>query len=323
MDKADLTGINGVSQSLLHSESEVKIARKQQAIKILSEADGNKRDNLSISDSAKSFSKESIAALIDSSANVSASELSFYFANYNNSSAILDAINFGENVSCGYNANFKDYGVMNFDYNGSRQAVPNYAVPKINANSLSGIRAVNNSLVLNNKSYYSWTTSSGSRYTWTVNNGNIGWADSESLLSENTGHTGTNYKCEMRRASNILSYLAQGTSLWGIHREDVLSTCEKVGITPGFFSIDAGAGKHTYILEESGKVINVDAKIKQLNDINWIEAGYKEGDTFSVYGNEYAIDSSGHIHASADDPFTSTQVIYPSRQKDEQENEIK
>ena len=313
MVKTNLAGINGASQSPLHSKSEVKITRKQQAIKILSEAGGNRWDNLSISDSAKSFSKEGIAALIDSSANVPANELSFYFANYNNSSAILDAINFGENVSCGYNPNFKDYGVMNFDYNGSRQVVPNYAVPKINANSLSGIRAVNNSLVLKNKSYYSWTTSRGSRYTWTVNNGNIGWAASESLLSENTGHTGTNYKWEMRNASNILSYLAQGTSLWGIHREDVLLTCEKVGITPGFFSIDAGAGKHTYILEESGKVINVDTEIKNLNKLNWIEIGYKEGDTFSVYGNEYAIDSSGHIKVSADDTFTSTEIIYPSK----------
>ena len=306
--------INGVGLEFYKNNvSEIKIARKQQAIKILSEAGGNRRDSLSISDSARSFSKKSIAALIDSSANVSASELSFYFANYNNSSAILDAINFGENVSCGYNPDFKDYGVMDFDYNGIRQVVPNYAVPKINANSLPGIHAVNNSLVLKNKSYFAWTTSSGNRYAWTVNNGRIGYAVSESLLSEKTGHTGTNYKCEMGKAGNILSYLAQGTSLWGYKREDVLSTCGKVGITPGFFSIDAGAGKHTYILEESGNVINVDTKIRDLNKINWIEIGYKEGDTFSVYGNEYAIDSSGHIHVSADDTFTSTDIIYPRK----------
>ena len=133
------------------------------------ETGSNRRDSLSISDSARSFSKKSIAALIDKSTNVSASELSFYFANYDNLGAILDAINFGENVSCGYNPDFKEYGVISFDYNGSRQIVPNYAVPKINTGSLSGICAVNNSLVLNNKSYYSWTTSSGSRYTWTVN----------------------------------------------------------------------------------------------------------------------------------------------------------
>ena len=73
-----------------------------------------------------------------------------------------------------------------------------------------------------------------------------------------------------------------------------------------------GEGKHTYLLQESGKTINVDAKIKQLNDINWIEIGYKEGDTFSVYGKEYAIDSSGHINVSAEDEFTSTEIKYPS-----------
>lgn len=126
---------------------------------------------------------------------------------------------------------------------------------------------------------------------------------------------GTNYKWEMCKAGNILSDLAQGKSVWGYlySNEEVLSVCEKVGISPGFFSIDAGAGKHTYLLQESGKTINVDAKIKQLNDINWIEIGYKEGDTFSVYGKEYAIDSSGHINVSAEDEFTSTEIKYPSR----------
>ena len=153
------------------------------------------------------------------------------------------------------------------------------------------------------------------KYTWTVNNGRIGWAASESLLAENTNQKGTNYKWEMRKASNILSDLAQGKSVWGYlySNEEVLSVCEKVGISPGFFSIDAGAGKHTYLLQESGKTINVDAKIKQLNDINWIEIGYKEGDTFFVYGKEYAIDSSGHINVSAEDEFTSTEIKYPSR----------
>ena len=153
------------------------------------------------------------------------------------------------------------------------------------------------------------------KYTWTVNNGRIGWAASESLLAENTNQKGTNYKWEMCKAGNILSDLAQGKSVWGYlySNEEVLSVCEKVGISPGFFSIDAGAGKHTYLLQESGKTINVDAKIKQLNDINWIEIGYKEGDTFSVYGKEYAIDSSGHINVSAEDEFTSTEIKYPSR----------
>lgn len=40
MIKTDLTGINGVSRSLLHS----KITRQQQAIKLLSEMGSNRRD---------------------------------------------------------------------------------------------------------------------------------------------------------------------------------------------------------------------------------------------------------------------------------------
>lgn len=308
-----VTDVNAVNQLLTYSK-QTEAGIHQKAIQILLGAGNNKKqDSLSISDTARSFSKESIAALIDKSANISTSELAYYFANYNNSRAILDAINFGENVSCGYNSDFKEYGVISFDYNGSRQVVPNYAVPKINTSTLSDICAVNNSLVLSNKSYYSWTTSSGGKYTWTVNNGKIGWAVSESLLAENTNQKGTNYKWEMRKASNILSALAQGKNLYGYDKSDVLSACENIGITTGFFSIDAGAGKHTYLLQESGKTINVDAKIKQLNDINWIEIGYKEGDTFSVYGNEYAIDSSGHINISSEDEFTSAEIKYPSR----------
>ncbi len=292
-----------------------KTLAAQGAMRILSGTGKNRRNSLSISSSARSFSKKSIAALIDKSANVSASELSFYFANYNNPKAILDAINFGTHVECGYNPAFKDYGVMCFDHNGSSQVVPNYAVPKINTSTLPGIHAVNNSLVLNNKSYYAWTTSDGRRYPWAVGNGHIGYASSELLLADNTNQRGTNYKAEMRKASGILSTLAQGGSLWDVlhSRKEVLATCEKVGIMPGFFSIDAGAGKHTYILQESGNLINVDKNIERWNSINWIGSGYKEGDTFSVYGNEYAIDSSGHIHVSVDDTFTSTETKYPSK----------
>ncbi|MCH5263621.1 MAG: hypothetical protein J1F42_11955 [Lachnospiraceae bacterium] len=311
--KTDLTGINGVSRSLIHSKSTNKLMRQQKALQILSQTgNSKKRDSLSVSNSARNFSKERIAALIDSGVNLSGSELSFYFNNYHNSKAILDGINFGENVSCGYDPNFKEYGVMSFDYNGSRQIVPNYAVPKINTGSLSGIHAVNNSLVLKNKSYYAWTTPNGSRYTWAVNNGIVGWACSESLLAENTNQKGTNYKWEMRKASNILSALAQGKDLYGYNREEVLSVCKSIGFTTGFFSMDAGAGMHHYILQESGNVINVDKEIEKLNNMNLIEVGFKEGDTFSVYGNEYIIDSSGHINVSTDDKFTSTVIIYPS-----------
>ena len=314
MVKTDLTGMNGVNRSLPHAKLANKVMRQQKALLILSETvNSKKNDSLSISNSARGFSKERIAALIDGSVNLSGSELSYYFNHFNNPRAILDAINFGENVSCGYDPNFKEYGVMSFSYMGIRQIIPNYAVPKMNTGALQGIHAVNNSLVLNNKSYYAWTTQNGSRYTWTVNNGRIGWACSESLLSEDINKKYTNYKWEMRKAGNILSALAQGKDLYGFKREEVLSVCKNVGLTTGFFSINAGDGEHHYILQESGNVINIDREIEKLNNMNWIEIGYKEGDTFSVYGNEYAIDSSGHINVSTDDTFTSTDIIYPSR----------
>ena len=310
------TGAAGLRQPLLHSNKTNKLARQRAALQLLSGAgSGRSRDSFTISSEARKFSRESIVALVDKSANVSREELSYYFANYNNSRAILDAINFSEGVSCGYNPAFKDYGVMRFHYNGSRQIVPNYAVPKMNAGALPEMRAVNNTLVLDDKSYYAWTAPSGRRYSWAVSNGHIGWASSESLLmlGDDTNRGGTNDSWEMRKAGNILSNLAQGVDLWGYKNEDVLKTCASVGFTPGFFSIDAGAGKHTYILQEFGGVIDVDKNITRWNNMNWIEVGYKEGDTFSIYGNEYTVDSSGHIHISANDTFTSTDVKFARR----------
>ena len=152
------TGAAGLRQPLLHSKKTNKLARQRAALQLLSGAgSGRSRDSFTISSDARKFSRERIAALVDKSANVSREELSYYFEHYNDGRAILDAINFGTHVECGYNPEFKDYGVMCFDYNGSRQIVPNYAVPKINANSLPSIHAENNSLVLKNKSYYAWT----------------------------------------------------------------------------------------------------------------------------------------------------------------------
>ena len=119
-----VTDVNTVNQLLTYSK-QAEAGIHQKAIQMLLGAGNNKKqDSLSISDAAQGFSKQSIAALIDKNANISNSELAYYFANYNNSSDILDAINFGENLSCGYNSDFKEYGVISFDLNGSRQVVP-------------------------------------------------------------------------------------------------------------------------------------------------------------------------------------------------------
>lgn len=69
-----LTEINETKQSLRYN----KVMMQQKAHQILSKNGNSKgKDNLSISDTARSFSKESIVALIDSSVNISKNQLSF------------------------------------------------------------------------------------------------------------------------------------------------------------------------------------------------------------------------------------------------------
>lgn len=288
--------------------------RQKNAVQIiLGENEVGRRDSLSISGFSRNFSKEAIGALIDNSANPTSSQLLYYFEHYNDPYALLAAINFGENVSCGGNPDFKEYGVISFSHQGETQIIPNYAVPKMNAASFGKIYAVNNTLVLNDKSYYCWTTSNGKQCTWAVSGGRIGWAASESLLSEPTGEKGTNYKWEMRKEANVLTALAQGSSLFGMDREEVLCICEKVGIEPVFFSIDVGVGKQNYFLSESGKIININAKIKQMNSMNWTEIGYEEGDIFSIYGNEYSVCGDGYLHISIPEKFSAGEIVYPKR----------
>ena len=82
-----VTDVNAVNQLLTYSK-QAEAGMHQKAIQILLRGENNKnQDSISISDIARSFSKESIAALIDKSANISTSELAYYFANY-------DGVNF-------------------------------------------------------------------------------------------------------------------------------------------------------------------------------------------------------------------------------------
>ncbi len=294
-------------------QSIYKMVTTQGALKILSDSNQTK-DKLFISETANSFSKEQVIALLDNCENVDISQLQFYFQNCNNTSAILNAINFSDGVvECGYNPAFKDFGTISFFYNGSKQVIPNYAVSKMNAKNFPNILAKNNVLILNNKSYYCYRAKNGGYYTWTVNDGRVGWASSESLLSENTNRRGNNYKWEMRQASNILSDLAKGTSLYGYERENVKKVLSEFGISEGHFVIDAGAGTHHYILCKNGNVIDVDDEIKQMNEMNWKDRGYQEGDVFNVYGKEYMVDNDGYIHIDVDDGFTSTNIKYPQK----------
>ena len=77
-----VTDVNTVNQLLTYSK-QAEAGIHQKAIQMLLGAGNNKKqDSLSISDAARGFSKQSIAALIDKNVNISNSELAYYFANY-------------------------------------------------------------------------------------------------------------------------------------------------------------------------------------------------------------------------------------------------
>ena len=289
------------------------VTKQKSALRIMLESQkSSKRDTLSIPNNTKIFTKDGIAALIDGTPIPEESQLIFYFENYNNPKAILDAVNFGKKVSCGYNPDFKEFGITRIEVDGKLQIIPNYAVPKMTAKGLSEIKAVNNTLTLSNKSYYSWTACDGKTYPWAVRDGRIGWAKSELMLSYDDIPDSTGYRREMFFSGKILSALAKGGSgLLIFDKKDILDVCEHVGIETGFFTVDAGAGTHHYYLKESGKVENIDTWIDNLNSKNWMEHGFKEGDVFSVFGNEYTLDSEGYLHVSKDDTFTSYEIVYP------------
>ena len=73
-----VTDVNTVNQLLTYSK-QAEAGIHQKAIQMLLGAGNNKKqDSLSISDAARGFSKQSIAALIDKNANISNSELAYY-----------------------------------------------------------------------------------------------------------------------------------------------------------------------------------------------------------------------------------------------------
>lgn len=307
-----------IYQSEKYSMAAQKVKRAQGALNILtSSGRQGQRDMIYISHSGRTYSKESVVALFDTALNLSASDFSFYFDHYNNMPALLDAINFSEGfVTSSCNPEMRELGVLSFKIGGVRQYIPNYAIPKINAGALPNISAKNNKLILNNKGYYCYTAKNGKNYTWTVNNGHVDWANSESMseaIGENS--SGYNYRWEMSQASNLISRLAKGSGSHGFSNEEQKEILAGFGITEGFFTIDAGAGPHHYMLLDNGVIVDVDEKIDFMNRTDWKKQGYQTGDVFKVYGKECIVDEAGYIKVSAEDVFTETEIQYPEKRK--------
>lgn len=303
-----------IYQSEQYSVETQKVKRAQAALKILSNSEKKgQRDMVHISYSGRTYSKESVVALFDTALNLSKSDFSFYFEHYNDMPALLDAINFGDGFVMGScNPKMRELGVLSFEIGGVRQYIPNYAIPKINAGNLPNISAKNNKLILNNKGYYCYTAKNGKNYTWTVNNGHVGWANSESM-SEAIGEnkSGYNYRWEMHQASSLLSRLAKGSGTYGFSNKEQKEILTGFGITEGHFTIEAGAGTRHYMLLENGVIVDVDKRIDFMNRTDWKKQGYQSGDIINVYGKECIIGEDGHIQVSTEDEFTDTEIQYP------------
>ncbi|MBR1853135.1 MAG: hypothetical protein IJ794_08345 [Lachnospiraceae bacterium] len=269
---------------------------------------------------ANSFSKESLLAVIDGCTNINKEQFAFYFEHYNDSQGILDAINFGRITGeGGYIEGKFPIGVLGFlDEKGNRCAVPNYAIAKMNPSRYPEMKAANGQLVLKNKSYCSFRAMDGKSYVMSVCNGRLQWAHSEAWLdTPDRGvrkvQAGNNPSWDMRKTGNILSALAQGKSPFVDNKADTIEALKRIGVTAGKFTIDAGAGRHNWMIMPNGVTLNLDQRVDFYNVTNWIDRGYKEGDVFNIYGCEYTVGSDGHIRVSAEDPFTTTEVKYPER----------
>ena len=62
----------------------------------------------------------------------------------------------------------------------------------------------------------------------------------------------------MSQASNLISRLAKGSGFYGFSNEEQKEIFDGFGITEGFFTIDAGAGPHHYMLLDNGVIVDVD-----------------------------------------------------------------
>jgi hypothetical protein len=135
------------------------------------------------------------------------------------------------------------------------------------------------------------------------------WVRSESLVSEERAPS------ESRVTGRILTSLARGkgTGVYKQQSKEFQTALKSVGISEGIFTIGAGAGEHHYELKPDGKIVRLDKKAAGLNRIDWVQHGYQVGDTFKVFGKEYAIGEDGHINVSVSSDITTSEIVYPTK----------
>ncbi len=231
---------------------------------------------------------------------MSSERLSFYKENYKDARALMDTINFAKCVvgAC-------SDGYFHFGNDGMGQIIPKSAIPRINVASLEKIGAKNGVLNLTSNTYYAYKAIDGKSYALAFNGNNLKRAFTESVLGDDMNNVATECRGNTVTTTHVISALARGTigDLFFINKKDIRKSLENVGIKPGEFSIVVDGKERKYYLGESGRVrteADVKERIKVWNERMWLDP-WEVWDKVTLFGKEYEIDETGHIHIQEDD----------------------
>lgn len=242
---------------------------------------------------------------------ISKERLSFYEQNRNNTDTLLNELNFYEGA---VSADKGKEGYFSFGSDGHGQIIPKNAIPRINVVSLGRLYAVNNVLQLCSRNYYSYTGIDGNDYVCAFNGKTITRAFSEAILGDDKNNVAPECRGNTSLAMSIISSLIQG-SVGGLHmleRCTVRESLAHVGIQPGKFDVEVDGTSKTYYLGENGSIYTQKRALDIVNMYNsniWLK-GRSVGDKIMVFGQEYAIDETGHIHVPEEGFWVNEKCDY-------------
>ncbi len=197
--------------------------------------------------------------------------------------SVLDEINFN------YEKIFKVNGEKRYtiEVNGEEYLKNN--LPKVPMGRCNKIKAVNNSIILNNNAYYEYTDNNGKQHIFSCKDNNLGQPYSDQIAGRVDKET-----YEISKFWNLMS--KDGTYV-GLYRskEQIKSYLNDAGITNGFFSVQVGENRQEYFFSNGTAGIAIKKKqyditynmyTKKGNPIfNWFDVG----DIIVVGGKEYLL----------------------------------
>lgn len=183
-----------------------------------------------------------------------------YLDNFDNPSALLDIINFSPYHESAFGANW-EYGVLCFGENTStKQVIPNYAIPRMNPENYSPLRATNNTLSLSDRSYRTLYSSSGDSYVMTINNKKISYAPTESAYDFGAKRINTKNSPgakEREYTRKILNALIRGRHIDGYLKPEVQKVLSNLGFNPGKIRICVGDETNMYYLSPEWEISHI------------------------------------------------------------------